>query len=91
MPVIRVTFVWGDGFTWQVPALAPLAGMYAEHPRRLRPLRYRVEIGPGQISVLESARLNHWLARECEGSLCRRHECHVKNHRRVKAKRSVNP
>ena len=91
MPEIRVTFVWGDGFTWQVSALAPLAGMYAEHPRRLRPLRYRVEIGPGQLSVLESARVNHWLARECEGALCQRHECLVKNHRRMAAKRSATP
>ena len=91
MPVIRVTFVWGDGFTWQVSALAPLAGMYAEHPRRLRPLRYRVEIGPGQFPALELARLNHWLATDCEAALCRRHECLVKNHRRVTAKRSVNP
>ena len=91
MPAIRVTFVWGDGFACQVPALAPLAGMYAEHPRRLRPLRYRVEIGPGQISVLESARLNHWLARECESALCWRHDCFVKNHRRVKAKPRMIP
>jgi len=91
MPAIRVTFVWGDGFTCQVPAMASLAGMYAEHPRRLRPIRYRVEIVPGQISVLESVRLNHWLARECEGALCRRHDCFVKNYRRMKAKRRVKP
>ena len=69
MRPMTVTFVWRDGFTVEVPAMAGLKGMYAKHPDRLRPYRYRVEIGPGDLSVVESARLNHWFRRECEAAL----------------------